>query len=105
MATGLHEITFIRGPDTFAATGQIYVKMLPDGEPVQLTHDDSRKMGPVFSPDGSQIAYTALTPQNRWDPWVVPVISGQPRLWLPPRSGQMTRWRRSVPGKPGALPR
>lgn len=32
-------LTFIRGPSSFTTTGQVYVKMLPAGEPVQLTHD------------------------------------------------------------------
>jgi hypothetical protein len=33
--------------------------MLPDGEPVQLTHDRTLKMsGLAFSSDGSRIAYT-----------------------------------------------
>lgn len=80
-------LTFIRGPDTFAAPGQIYVKMLPDGTPVQLTHDASPKMSPAFSPDGTQIAYTSVVAENQWDTWLVPVISGQPRLWLPNASG------------------
>src|SRR5208283_4713333 len=34
-------LTFIRGTDTFIGPGQIYVKLLPSGEPVQLTHDDA----------------------------------------------------------------
>jgi Tol biopolymer transport system component/tRNA A-37 threonylcarbamoyl transferase component Bud32 len=76
-------LTFVRGPETFMAPGQIYIKMLPDGEPVQLTHDDLPKMSPVFSPDGSRIAYTAGT----WNTWVVPVISGQPRPWLANATG------------------
>jgi len=80
-------VAFIRGPGTFAAPGQIYVKMLPDGEPVQLTRDNSEKMSPVFSPDGSEIAYTSVAAENHWDTWVVPVISGQPHLWLPNASG------------------
>ncbi len=80
-------LTFIRGSDTFAAPGQIYVKMLPDGEPVQLTHDAVSKMSPVFSPDGAQIAYTAVPAENQWDTWAVPIINGQPRLWLPNASG------------------
>ena len=52
-------LTFVRGPDPFIANGQIYVKLLPDGEPTALTHDSTMKMSPVFSPDGSRIAYTA----------------------------------------------
>ena len=36
----------------------LYVKLLPDGEPVALNNDSLSKMGPVFSPDGNRIAYT-----------------------------------------------
>ena len=36
-------LTFIRGPATFFGPGQVYVKMLPDGEPVQLTNDNLRE--------------------------------------------------------------
>src|SRR5262245_52608498 len=60
--------------------------MVTDGEPVQLTRDDLQKMSPVFSPDGSKIAYTTVA-GPRWDTWAVPVISGQTQLWLPNASG------------------
>lgn len=79
-------VAFIRGPETFYGPGQIYVKILPTGEPVQLTHDDLAKMSPVFSPDGSRIAYTA-TNTSDWDTWLVPVLGGEPRMWLPNASG------------------
>jgi Tol biopolymer transport system component len=79
-------LAFVRGPDTFAGPGQIYVKMLPEGEPVQLTRDNLQKMSPVFSPDGSKIAYTAVTGAH-WDTWIVPAMGGQPELWLPNASG------------------
>jgi Tol biopolymer transport system component len=78
-------LTFIRGPLNLTTTGQVYVKMLPSGEPVQLTHDSRTKMSPVFSPDGSRIAYSV---EGRpWDLWAVPVLGGEPRLWLPNASG------------------
>jgi eukaryotic-like serine/threonine-protein kinase len=83
-------VTFVRGPQTFFGPGQIYIKMLPSGDPVQLTHDDTLKMSPVFSPDGSRIAYTTFqTGQGGalWDTWDVPVLGGQPRRWLPNTSG------------------
>ena len=45
------------------------------------------KMSPVFSPDGSRIAYTTSNAHNEWDTWVVPVLGGEPRRWLPNASG------------------
>ncbi len=77
-------LAFIRGRDTFFGPGQIYVKLLPDGEAVQLTRDDLLKMSPEFSPDGSRIAYTI---PSTWDTWVVPTLGGEPRLMLPNASG------------------
>src|SRR5262245_34433695 len=82
-------VTFVRGPRSFTTPGQIYVKILPDGEPKQLTRDSLRKMSPVFSPDGSRIAYTTEDAQNEWDTWVVSVLGGEPRRWLPDASGLM----------------
>ena len=77
-------LAFIRGPGgTLRSPGKIYIKLLPDGEPVPLTQD-GRTMSPVFSPDGTRIAYTAA---GRWDTWVVPVVQGAPYLWLPNASG------------------
>jgi serine/threonine protein kinase/Tol biopolymer transport system component len=85
-------LAFIRGPDTFFTAGQIYVKMLPDGEPVELTRDSSLKMSPAFSPDGSRIAYTTVgyttADAGSWgDTWVVPVLGGRPSFWLANASG------------------
>ncbi len=79
-------LAFIRGPGTFYTPGQIYVKLLPDGEPVQLTHDSLEKMSPVFSPEGSRIAYTAVD-RFAWDTWEAPVLGGEPRRMLPNASG------------------
>jgi len=76
-------LTFIRGDDTFIGSGQIYAKVLPDGEPVQLTHDDMEKMSPQFSPDGSTIAYTV----GDWNTWSVPVLGGDAHLMLPNAEG------------------
>jgi serine/threonine protein kinase/Tol biopolymer transport system component len=75
-------LAFIRGGDTFVAKGEIYVKLLPTGDPVQLTHDSLPKMDPHFSPNGSRIVYTVP-----WDTWEVPVLGGEPRRWLPNASG------------------
>src|SRR6202171_106247 len=80
-------LTFIRGDSTFVGPGQLYVKILPDGEPAQLTHDNLYKMSPAFSPDGSRIAYTTVDPQFHWDTWVVPTLRGEPQPLLANSSG------------------
>ena len=36
-------LAFVRSSSTYYALGQVYVKELPDGEPVQLTHDSLKK--------------------------------------------------------------
>ena len=80
-------VAFIRGYSTFIDPGQIYVKMLPDGQPVQLTHESIMKMSPVFSPDGSRIAYTTVDDELHWDTWVVPTLGGEPQPMLRNASG------------------
>lgn len=55
-------LTFIHGDNTFFGPGQIFVKLLPSGEPTQLTHDKTQKMSPAFSPDGTRIAYSVVDP-------------------------------------------
>ena len=80
-------LAFIRGPNSLFGRGQIYVKRLPDGQPVQLTHDSLNKMSPAFSPDGTRIAYTMVRPRDQFDTWVVPVLGGEPEPWLKNASG------------------
>jgi len=73
-------LSFIRGNESFISLGEIYVKFLPDGQPVQLTHDGTHKLSPAFSPDGSVIAYSGVDP---WNTFEVSVLGGEPRLKLP----------------------
>lgn len=73
-------LAFIRGSDSFMGQGQIYVKLLPSGEPVQLTNDPAVKLAPSFSPDSSRIAYSIIEP---WDTWEVSALGGNPHLLLP----------------------
>ncbi len=77
-------LAFIRGPRTFVTPGEIYVKLLPKGDPVQLTHNDLLKMEPMFSPDGSRVVYTVPFP---WDTWVVPVLGGEAQRMMANASG------------------
>jgi Tol biopolymer transport system component/tRNA A-37 threonylcarbamoyl transferase component Bud32 len=73
-------LAFIRGANTFFGQGQIYVKLLPDGAPVALTHDATEKMTPEFTPDGSVVAYGTAVP---FDTWEVPVLGGEAHVMLP----------------------
>ena len=69
-------LTFIRGEETFGTRGEIYVKLLPDGDPVPLTHDGFVKISPVFVPGGTRIAYTAKPGAEDGNTWTVPVLGG-----------------------------
>jgi serine/threonine protein kinase len=73
-------LSFVRGNESFIGLGEIYVKFLPDGQPVQLTHDGTHKFSPAFSPDGSMVAYSRVDP---WNTFEVSVLGGEPRLLLP----------------------
>jgi eukaryotic-like serine/threonine-protein kinase len=77
-------LAFLRGPDSFISSGDVYLKLLPQGAPFQLTHSPTVKATPTFSPDGSRIAYTA---GPSWDTWVVSVLGGKDQLMLPNASG------------------
>ena len=80
-------LTFIRGSSPFMGPGDVYVKLLPSGEPMQLTHDKLWKLRPEFSPDGTRIVYGTVDP---WDIWEVPVMGGEPRLML--RNASSLTW-------------
>ena len=57
---------------------------------MRLTNDGGFKYGPVFTPDGSRIAYTRFSTSGEtllWDTWTVPVLGGQPTRFLPNASG------------------
>jgi eukaryotic-like serine/threonine-protein kinase len=80
-------LAFIHGDSTFFGTGQVFAKLLPSGEPIELTHDTTVKLSPVFSPDGTRVAYSVVGP---WDVWSVPVMGGDPQLML--RNASSLTW-------------
>jgi hypothetical protein len=69
-------VAFFRGGATFLTEEQIYVKVLPDGQATQLTNDPNPKYDPVFTPDGSRVAYTAIADDGTFNTWTVPVTGG-----------------------------
>jgi Tol biopolymer transport system component len=68
-------LAFIRGESSFLGPGDVYVRLLPSGDAVQLTHDSAFKLAPAFSPDGARVIYSTADP---WDVLQVPVLGGQP---------------------------
>jgi eukaryotic-like serine/threonine-protein kinase len=81
-------VAFLRSSDWFLTPDPIYIKMLPDGEPVQLTRDPRWKYGLAFSPDGSRIAYTVSEGgTSGWKTFTVPTLGGEPSLLLANASG------------------
>jgi DNA-binding winged helix-turn-helix (wHTH) protein/Tol biopolymer transport system component len=80
-------VAFLRGTNWFLSSDQIWLKSLPDGEPVQLTRDPRPKFAPAFSPDGSRIAYSVVEGQSEWRTYVVEVLGGEPRLLMPNTEG------------------
>jgi eukaryotic-like serine/threonine-protein kinase len=90
-------LAFIRSSDTFQGPGDVYVKLLPDGDPVQVTHDNtSAKEGPVaFSSDGSRIAFTEGG--SGGSTWTAPMPAGEPSRLVARASG--LSWIEPVPGQ------
>ena len=85
-------VTFLRADSAgFPRRGSVYVKLLPNGDAVRLTNSDAQRYGPVFTPDGSRVAYTQLSPASlgraSWDTWTVPLGGGEPTLMLPNAAG------------------
>ncbi|HTZ46725.1 MAG TPA: winged helix-turn-helix domain-containing protein [Verrucomicrobiae bacterium] len=80
-------IAFIRSDaGGFPFGGELYTKLLPDGEPVQLTHDGWMKYGPAFSPDGTRVTYT-LASYHGWNTQTISALGGEPRLFLSNAAG------------------
>jgi len=73
-------LAFVHGPYTSVPetpiASELFVKVLPSGDAVQVTHDGLVKFSPHFSPDGARVTYSTLDDAG-WTTWVVPVLGGQ----------------------------
>jgi len=84
-------VAFLRGPGSFgssANTGQVWIKSVPDGEPLQLTKTALRKQTINFSQDGSRVYFTQLESQFAWNTYELPLLGGQePKLFMANATG------------------
>ncbi|HTS51142.1 MAG TPA: protein kinase [Bryobacteraceae bacterium] len=78
-------LAFYRSSSPFLTSDQIWVKLLPNGEPVQVTHDPRPKYNIAFSPDNSRIAYTAM--ENLFHTYAVSSLGGDSQLMLSNAAG------------------
>ena len=86
-----HLLAFIRNGSSFMGSGQIWLKVLPDGEPVKLTNADGPLWAPAFSPDGAHVVYSAIDLTNgSWNTWTVPVAGGAAATRLLPNTQGLT---------------
>jgi serine/threonine protein kinase len=79
-------LAFYRSDHAFNTTDDIWVKMLPNGEPVQVTHDPRQKYSIAFSPDGSRLAYSAVA-GNLYETYTVSSMGGDSQLLFPNAAG------------------
>ena len=90
-------LTFIRGenPGTLGGEGDVFIKLLPDGEPVQLTRDGKPKMSPAFTSGGDRVTYAytnLMTNPQGWSTWAVPVFLKEGLLVRDATSVQLVQW-------------
>ena len=82
-------LAFYRSPISFATPDQIWVKLLPDAEPVQVTHASGGKYGIAFSPDGARIAYSVFPsdPAKGFQTYTISPLGGDSQLFLQNSAG------------------
>ena len=82
-------VAFIRDSGAFLVQGEVYVKLLPNGEALRLTGDSRIKCCLAFSPDGSRLAFTVLEQMatREWNTYTVPVLGGPASRLLPNATG------------------
>ncbi|MBV8800847.1 MAG: PD40 domain-containing protein [Alphaproteobacteria bacterium] len=70
-------IAYSAGPDYLHRS--IYVRLISGGEPLRLVGPPLSSYSPVWSPDGSQIAFHIFTPREPCKIMLVAALGGQPR--------------------------
>ncbi len=80
-------LAFYRSESPFLTSDEIWVKLLPNGEPVQVTHDPRLKYNIAFSPDSSRLAYTTFGSPNLFQTYTVSSMGGDSQLMFPNSAG------------------
>jgi eukaryotic-like serine/threonine-protein kinase len=84
-------LAFYRSANSLSTRDQIWLKLLPDGEPIQVTHDPRLKYNIAFSPGGDRIAYTVFpivgSVSRLFQTYTVPTLGGDSQLFLPNAAG------------------
>ena len=81
-------LAFYRSSSGFGTTGDIWLKLLPNGQPVQVTHDPRWKYNIAFSPGGDRIAYSVFPIAAKlFQTYTVPSLGGDSELFLPNSAG------------------
>lgn len=78
----LHSPTVSSTHVAFSYAGDIWLVERKGGSARRLTNHAGREINPVFSPDGSRVAFARFNPSNGpfgWDVYVVPVSGGEAR--------------------------
>jgi tricorn protease len=78
----LENPTVSRTQVAFSYGGDIWIVERTGGDARRLTTNPAREHYPVFSPDGSQVAFTRFNPAGgpfSWDVYVAPVSGGEER--------------------------
>lgn len=71
-------LAYIRGEGSFIGSGDLYVQLLPAGQPTLLAHENQAIFSPAFSPDGSRLIFS--TAGTNWDTFQIPVIGSKSEL-------------------------
>lgn len=86
-------LTVNRTHIAFSYAGDIWVVERAGGEARRLTTNPGEENFPVFSPDGSQLAFSRQVGGN-WDVYVMPVAGGEARrLTFDPRGEFVAGWK------------
>jgi serine/threonine protein kinase len=84
-------VAFLRGPGSFGNStniGQVWLKSLPDGQPLQLTKTILRKQTINFSQDSSRLYFTQIEGPFAWNTYELPLLGGQePKLFMANATG------------------